>query len=184
MATPICFKFWRHKALLADSRADDRAGMVRATSTPIIEMTTRSSISVNPKRSLPGPARPVGNHDPRVLSHGIGFYPSTNLRCPGSSNSESSGGGGRFGHFRGLSKFFFSTESGPLSGRLKQIRRGNHLPRGQKVKHSIGVISPPSRYETIDEPRRNTRPRRWPSTKSTGRSSDSSTRAAGLLIRF
>ena len=34
----------------------------------------------------------------------------------------------------------------------------------------------------VDEPRRNSRPREWASTKGTGRSSDSSTRAAGLLV--
>jgi hypothetical protein len=147
-------------------------------------MTTRSSISVNPKRSLPGLARPVGNHDPRVLSHGIGFYPSTNLRCPGSSNSESSRGVADLVTSEDFSKFFFPQSRGRCLADLNKYGAGTIYPGGQKAKRSIGVISPPSRYETIDEPRRNTRPRRWASTKSTGRSSDSSTRAAGLLIRF
>ena len=79
MAMPICLKFCRQIALLADSRADDNAGMVKAIKRPIIDMTTSSSMSVNPKRLPPGLARPVGNHILRMLSHGIelsSFYPA------------------------------------------------------------------------------------------------------------
>src|SRR4051794_11338674 len=46
---PSCFMLFEHCARRPDSRADCTAGSNRPTRTPMIEMTTSSSIKVNPR---------------------------------------------------------------------------------------------------------------------------------------
>src|SRR5215213_4620646 len=51
MAMPICLRLLVHWARRAASRAACTAGSNSAISTPMIAMTTSSSISVNPRRA-------------------------------------------------------------------------------------------------------------------------------------
>ena len=47
-ASPICLRLLMHCVRFAASRADWTAGMISATRTPMMAMTTSSSMSVNP----------------------------------------------------------------------------------------------------------------------------------------